>query len=175
MSNEAFGQFESENGDERSSFVKLHLGQRFHHLYFWHLADLMGVLKNVLNVLSAEVSADTDNIPDNTASTQRAKRRSASDDEKEECAKKKFRDGVQSSLKTIGEGLRDANINSAIVSTRVAIRAEEDQVNSFMVRCLLCSPEEKEMFEKVMSHHSARVVTYEEELKALVAKRNAFK
>jgi hypothetical protein len=174
VSDEAFGQFESENGDERSSFVKVHLGQRFHHLYFWHLADLMGVLKNVLNVLSAEVSADTDNIPDNTASTQRSKRRSSSDDERDEGAKKKFREGVQSSLKMIGEGLKEANILSTIVSTRAAVRAEEDKVHNLMMKCLLCTPEEKVVFENIMAHHSSRVATYEEELLVLTAKRDRF-
>jgi hypothetical protein len=173
VSDEAFGQFEAENGDERASFVKLHLGQRFHHLYFWHLADLMGVLKNVLNVLSAEVSADTDNIPDNTASTQRSKRRAGSDDERDE-DKKKFRNCVQSSLKMIGDGLKEGNILSAIVTTRAAIRAEEDKVQNLMVKCILCTPEEKTVFEKLMAHHSGRVETYEEELLALTAKRGKF-
>jgi hypothetical protein len=157
--------------------VKVHLGQRFHHLYFWHLADIMGVLKNVLNVLSPEVSADTDNIPDNTVTTQKSRRgRSISDDERDEdrSAKKKFRMGVQSSLKTIGDGLRDANIIQAIVSTRTAISREEDKVHNLMMKCLLCSPEEKAIFENIMAHHSSRVEQYEEELLALTKKRDSY-
>jgi hypothetical protein len=76
VSDDSFGQFDVElsMGDERAAFVKPHTGQRFHHLYFWYLADLMGVLKNVLNVLSPEVAGDTDKIPGDTASTQRSRR-----------------------------------------------------------------------------------------------------
>jgi hypothetical protein len=134
----------------------------------------MGVLKNVLNVLSAEVSADTDNIPDNTVSTQRSRRGRSSNDERDDdrSAKKKYREGVQASLKAIGDGMRDAIIIQAIVSTRAAIRAEEDKVHNLMMKCLHCTPEEKVVFENIMSHHSGRVAQYEEELLDLTAKRD---
>jgi hypothetical protein len=146
-------------------------------LYFWHLAEEMGVLKNVLNVLSAEVSADTDNAPNNTAAPQRNRRsRISGDDEREEdrAAKKKFRAGVQSSLKVIGDGLRDANILTTIVNTRSATCAEEDRVHQMLMKILICTPEEKKpIFEEIKLHHSKpAIATYEEELARLVAKRD---
>jgi hypothetical protein len=61
VSDDSFGEFNPEafditRGDKRSAFVKPYLGQRFHHLYFWHLCETMGVLKTILNVLLPEVS-----------------------------------------------------------------------------------------------------------------------
>jgi hypothetical protein len=174
-SDDSFGQFDvaMSMGDERSSFVKVHTGQRFHHLYFWHMADLMGVLKNVLNVLSPEVSGDTDNIPGDTASTQRS-RRGRADEERDEdrVAKKLFREGVQSSLIMIGSGLRDANNIQAIVTTRAAIHREEEKIQSFTVKCLTCPPEEKRIYDGLIVQLTGRVAGYEEELAVLVKARD---
>jgi hypothetical protein len=177
VSDDSFGEFDPEafdttRGDERSAFVKPHLGQRFHHLYFWHLCETMGVLKTVLNVLSPEVSGDTDSVPGSTTSTQKKRRGSVpSDDDEERVAKKKFREGVQLSLKSIGDGLTYGNILQAIVTTRHAIRAEEDKVMAIKVRCIVCSTEEKELYESLSDHHQSRVAEYEEELAALLVEK----
>jgi hypothetical protein len=62
-------------------------------------ADQLGMLKNVLNVLSAEVSGDTDNVPGDTALTGKARLRASPppvvvvEDEREK-KKQKYRDGV---------------------------------------------------------------------------------
>jgi hypothetical protein len=137
------------------------------------MADVMGVLKNVLNVLSPEVAGDTDNIPGDTASTQKTRRGRADEDRDEDrAAKKKFREGVQFSLKTIGDGLRDANSIQAIVTTRAAIHREEEKIQSFTLKCLTCSPEEKKIYQGLMIQLSDRVAGYEEELLALVKTRD---
>ena len=46
------------DGGDRGSYVNLKYGRRSHHLYLWHIGDTMGVLKNVLGVLSGEVALD---------------------------------------------------------------------------------------------------------------------
>jgi hypothetical protein len=133
----------------------------------------MGVLKNVLNVLSPEVAGDTDNIPGDTASTQRSRRVRSVDDDEDRVAKKQFRIGVSNSLKMIGDGLRDANIIQAIVSVRRSIKEAEDTAMMLKVKCLTCSPEEKVLYEAAEDHHADRVKGYVEELAALVKKRDA--
>jgi hypothetical protein len=176
-SDENFGHYErsaATDGDERVSFVKTAIGQRFHHLYFWHLADLMGVLKNVLNVLSAEVAADTDTVPRETTSTQRSRVKRSSptvDEEQEERrAKKKFREALELSLKDIGDGLKGGNIVRAITALRVAIRAEETLLQTLKFKSLMCTENEKELCDELMQHHGNRVAEYELEMAVLKRK-----
>jgi hypothetical protein len=170
-SDENFGHYNrsATDGDERVSFVKTAIGQRLHHLYFWHLADLMGVLKNVLNVLSPEVAADSDTVPRETTSTQRARvnRRNSvnvDEDKDERRAKKKFREALELSLKDIGEGLKGGNKVRAISALRVAIRAEEQQMMSLKFKCLTCTADEKAICEELMAHHGNRLAEYEIEM-----------
>jgi hypothetical protein len=176
MADDSFGVFDPEydtqRGDERASFVKTHLGQRFHHLYFWHLCDTMGVLKTVLNVLSPEVAVDCENVAADTTSTLRRRSRTPSDDEEERSAKKKFREGVQLSLKSIGDGMKEGNLIQAIVTTRAAIRAEEDKVMSLKIKLITCTPEENEIFAAIVDHHQGRIHEYDEELASLIKKRD---
>jgi hypothetical protein len=55
------------------TFIEHAKGHRLHHLYFWVLADECGMLKDVLNILSPEVSGDADRVSGNTALTQKAR------------------------------------------------------------------------------------------------------
>jgi hypothetical protein len=149
--------------------VKTGVGQKFHHLYFWHLCEEMGVLKNVLNVLSAEVAGDTDSPPGETTCTQKRRTRvNVSDDEDERTGKKKFREDVAKSLKSIGEGMKSANTLRAIVAMRAAIRAEEDKLQMLRFRVIVCSEEEKKVCESLTAHHANRVADYEDELADLI-------
>jgi hypothetical protein len=59
------------NGDNLASFINDKVGHRVHHLYLWYLANKMGILSNVLNVLSAKASADGDNVHTDTQRVQR--------------------------------------------------------------------------------------------------------
>ena len=169
---------------DRASFVKQSLGQRHHHLSLWYLADTMGVLKNVLNMLSPEVATDTKNIPSDTVLTQRQwgkTGQNVEDDGDDRWAqKKRFQEGVTASLKNIGDGLKDANtiarasvVNQAIELTRSAIRAEEDKIHAFKLKSLLCTPEENDLYEGLIAHHGGRVAEYEDELSKLLKQRDA--
>ena len=61
----AFGHWSAEHvsealvdGDKRSNFVALHMGQCFHHLYLWVLLDKNSIMSLVLTKLSDAVSMD---------------------------------------------------------------------------------------------------------------------
>jgi hypothetical protein len=73
--NDKFGNLSMEikaiNGDNRGAFLSDNHGEKSHHLYLWHLSNMMGILKNVLCVLSAEVAADTHGIPAGLSQTQK--------------------------------------------------------------------------------------------------------
>jgi len=73
------------------------MGHRNHHLYFWHLSDKMGILDDVLNTLSYEVAADSDNVRTNAQEVV-TKRKRMSEDQEEKQHKKSFRNKVGTSL-----------------------------------------------------------------------------
>ena len=88
------------DGDNRASFIQQHMGHRNHHLHFWHLSDKMGILDDVLNTLSYEVAADSDNVRTNTQEVV-TKRKRMSEDQEEKQHKKSFRNKVGTSLACI--------------------------------------------------------------------------
>ena len=98
---EEYGHFGNENrqadGDNRASFIQSQLGHKSHHLFLWHLSDKMGILNDVLNTLSPEVAADSDNVRTDTSQVQN-KRKRPGDDEEEKKHKRSFREKVGSSL-----------------------------------------------------------------------------
>jgi hypothetical protein len=177
------------DGDNRKSFIKKANGQRLHHLYFWVLADECGMLKNVLNVLSSEVSGDSDNVPGDTALTKKARlgpRTSPNEDEREK-KKQKYRDTVSAALASIGQGMNDFNkmkvksialhnmsvTNEAIAQVRNCIRSEEDMIQKFKLSLLLATTEgEKELFEQLLTHHTSRIEDFVAEEIGLCGKRN---
>jgi hypothetical protein len=181
---DGFGHVAGGCGDDRGAFLNETLGEKSHHLYFWHLSDIMGVLKNVLCVLSSEVAADTDNIPGGFTQTQK-KRGSpkTSDDEREEREdKKRFREGVRTSLKSIGDGMLRANVlhsmdalERTIETTRISIRAEEEKLQELEFMLLTCVPGDEDAkiakLNVLIAHHGNRVANYEEELQVLMDKR----
>ena len=77
------------------------MGHRIHHLYLWHIADEMGVLSNVLNILSSEVGADGNNVPTDTAKTQKKRLREEEIQERKE--NKAFRIAVGTSLTSLAK------------------------------------------------------------------------
>lgn len=138
----------------------------------------MAILKFVLNVLSPEVAGDTDNIPGGTVQTQRQRgTRARTPEEGDEAVKRaKFHEGVMSSLKNIGDGLLSANIiakealmNQAIVTTREAIRCDENKMQEFKLKCISCTEDERKIYQDLMVHHGGRIAEYEEELKGLLS------
>jgi hypothetical protein len=166
-----FGHVDAEDtfvdGDDRSRFIRPDLGLKVHHLYLWHLSDKMGVLKNVLNVLSKEVAVDGDNIPSGLSQTQK-KRKSppvaSVQDEESEQSKKHFRDGVLTSLKTLGDGLVQANsiqivanCDTKIVSLREAIGKLDDRIERMTWQYLeLTEDSQIKLMKKLLDKHHAR-------------------
>jgi hypothetical protein len=192
---EGFGHYEiarCPNGDTRGSFVttKRHTGRRPHHLYLWHITDAMGVLKDVLNVLSPSVSGDCDGVPGDTAVSQKRTLKPqvlTALEEDRDNKKQKFRGDVTSALKDIGKGMLDFNkmkdysiglhrltcINDSIAQVRACIRAEEVSVNGFQFKLLESkSKNETDLLDNLNNHHGNRIEEYTEELLALMHKRN---
>ena len=149
-----FGQYDPGNvgGDNRASFINLRLGHKHHHLYLWYLADKMGVLKNVLNILSTDVAADGDRVHKDTSSIQQARRRN-NEDEKEKLERRAFRMAVGSSLTAI-----------AITAKQEALRKEEDKVERFTIAAMEADEENNEKkrkyYDNLASHHGERVSEY---------------
>ena len=63
-----------QDGDVRSSFLKDWKGQKEHHLCLWHLADSLGILCNVVNVLSKIIAVSLDEPVSTVASITQNKR-----------------------------------------------------------------------------------------------------
>jgi len=99
------GHFDDANkhsdGDNRASFIQPQMGHKSHHLHLWHLSDKMGILNDVLNALSPEVAADSDNVRTDAAQVQNKRKRPGEEDEAEKKHKKNFRDNVGTSLACI--------------------------------------------------------------------------
>lgn len=51
---------ELEDGDNRANFLRREYYNKEHLLYLWHLADTLGLLSNMLNVLAKDVAIDCD-------------------------------------------------------------------------------------------------------------------
>jgi hypothetical protein len=164
----AFGHVEEDetfvDGDDRARFLKAELGLKIHHLYLWHLSDKMGVLKNVLNVLSKEVAVDSDNIPSGLSLTQKKRKSAVSSDEEKEAHKKHYREGVLTSLKSLGDGLAHANtiqiiasVDAKIVNLREAIGKSDDRVEALTFRYFEATEKKQiRVLEKLLDKHHSR-------------------
>ena len=157
-----FGRFDAEEaglaGDIRASFLNPTMGHKVHHLYLWYLADKMGVLQNVLNVLSSEVASDGDNIHATTQNVQHPQRsKLTQDDEHKKKEHRAFRIAVGSSLTAI-----------AITSKEEALRRKEDKVERFTVKSMEAEEDgndrKQKYYEGLAEHHSRRVAEYMEEI-----------
>jgi hypothetical protein len=144
----------------------------------------------VLNVLSAAVAGDVDNVPGDTVLTKRARlgnRASPPQEDEKEKKKQKYRDEVVASLASIGKGMHDFNTmkdyslglhrltttNDAIAQVRNCIRSEEACIQKFKLSLLLATTEgEKDLFEQLVTHHTSRVEDYVAEELGLCHKRN---
>ena len=147
-----FGHYQDQtDGDNRASFIQVHLGHRVHHLYLWHLADKMGVLQHVLNVLSCEVAGDSDNPPKGTSKVQR-KRKSTIEDEEEREDRRQFRRHISASMSVI-----------AVASHMEALSREEDKVTKYRLEMYRATNiDEKKFFESLVDHHKDRVIEIEQ-------------
>jgi hypothetical protein len=153
------------NGDNRASFINDKVGHRVHHLYLWYLADKMGVLSNVLNVLSAEAGADGDNVHTDTQKVQR-KCKSDSDEKKDKEDKRAFREAVGSSLAFL-----------AITGKQDSMRKEEDKIERLQMALFDAETARDERkvayYSKLLDFSSERIQQYIVELVEEM-KRRAF-
>ena len=165
-----FGHFDlaeqTENGDNRGNFVQSHLGQRVHHLYLWHLTDKMGVLQNVLNILSSDVGADGDNVRTNSSEVQNRRRR-RDEEETERAERKQFRLTVGASLTQLAK----TNQHMASTAKESSIREEEGTLLKMKVDRLKAIAENDRarvsLYDELIDHHQARIYNYCEELTAM--------
>ena len=167
-----FGHFsedhlELEPGDNRSNFIRPEDSHRVHHLHLWHLADMTGVLSNVLNVVSRDVAANGEACATNTQAVQRTKRRSEDGKTNEEHAREKklqdrklesFRIGVVASLSSI-----------SMSQVQDLVCREEDKVLSFKLKMLspTMTAEEKELCEQCVEHAYKKIAHFGKEVETM--------
>ena len=119
------------DGDNRANFIQQHLGHREHHLYLWALTDEMGVLTRVLNTLSVDVGADSDQVHADTAQVQNKRKRSVDEDPEEKQERRTFRLSVGSALKDIAHSSKAelvATTQTAIAAMQHSLREEETKL-----------------------------------------------
>ena len=164
-----------EPGDNWSSYILVTMGHRVHHLYLWHLADTMGILCRVLNVLSPEVAAGNENCPTDTAAVQQPQRNSRnnrsrvsfSDDEDANVSSKKrrterkqeaFRVGVVASLSSI-----------SLSQVQECLSREEGLIRGF--KLALMEPNmtipKIELCEELIEHHTNKAIAFEKEIETV--------
>ena len=90
-------------GDNQGSFMLTRDGHREHHLYLWHLANTMGVLSNVLTVLSKAVAADGDSAPTDCSSSRKKRK-------KQEEGATQFQHSITSSLAYIAVSAKERRL-----------------------------------------------------------------
>ena len=89
-----------QDGDNRANFLRREHANKEHLLMLWHLGDTQGLLSNMLNVLSKEVSIDCDgNIIVDTAQVQTKRKKAEEESDRKE--KKAFRTGVARSMERL--------------------------------------------------------------------------
>ena len=178
-----FGHFNAGKGDCRADFVKDTHGQKSHHLYLWHLSDIMGVLKNVLTVLSQEVAGDSSRCPVDLSLTQKKRARvDAEDPSVVEAKKQVFRDEISVALKDIGDGMKQAVaiqqksvavqekqlFAASIVTLRAAISEEEDKLERFTFKLMSLDPSEQPgpaaELKRLIDRHDLRLKDYDEQM-----------
>lgn len=132
----------------------------------------MGVLSNVLNVLSGEVGADGTNVQTNTS---RHRKRTRVEDEEEKLERKAFRTAVGDSLSAlavtnqmIAAVNRTRAVNESIASRISARAVEEDKLVKFQVNAMEASSEQIKTFCEDLAHvHAERIQDLTDEIMAL--------
>jgi hypothetical protein len=154
MDDKRFGTYTGTiEGDDRASFIAK--GQEYL-LYLWYMADKMGILNLVLQVLDSNVSADGDRVPRDTQGVQQT-RRKKNEDEKEQQKRDEFRVSVGGSLKTIAmntmiDALRKEE--EFVLSCSEALMDAEDNNNE----------RKRKLYEEKVKYHKGLVAGYRKKL-----------
>jgi len=147
-----------EEGDNRSNFIMPQLGHCPHHLHLWKLADEMGILSNVLNVMSPQVSAKCDNVAVDAQEVQRPNIRRREEEKKKQAKHQKIDEafcvGVFSSL---------ASISMSQVSER--LMREEENVRTFRFQLIkTTSVPEATLLNHLIDAHAEKIEQLEADL-----------
>ena len=127
----------------------------------------MGVLSNVLNIMSPEASASSENIPAETAAVQRPRKRrvSAAEEAAEKTNKRRedarhesFQVGVLASLSCI-----------SVSQVQEQISREEARIREFRLALLepRMSNDKRELHNELMEHHQNKVAKFELDVKEM--------
>ena len=150
-------QLDLEDGDNRASFLRESLGHRPHHLIFWELSDEQGILAAVMTVLGPEVAADGEKAASDNADVRRRRRDPAAEEEDRQ-ERRIFR-------REIGAGF---NVIS-LTSLRENLREEEKTLLQYRLALLTATPQECELYQPLVEHHSDRIQLYEAEIAQLAS------
>ena len=116
---------EHQDGDNRGSFLHSDLANKEHLLYFWHLADTEGILKNMLNVLAKDVRIDCDgHMRVDTSQVQH--KRKKPDDDAEQKDRQNFRAGLNQAMTSVAITAIRENLRATIA------KAAECEVNALV-------------------------------------------
>jgi hypothetical protein len=166
LEDEGFGHYEASTsvtqaGDNRANFINKSLGHRNHLLYFWYLADKMGVLSHVLNVLSSDMAGDGDQVNRNTQQVQQ-RRKNAALDAVERKERRDFRLAVGNSLAAL-----------AIATKDDLIRKEEDKIERYAIEALEAEErgdhKKRKFYLKLKEDHEGKVAGFYYEIKKMKA------
>ena len=114
MNDSAWGRFteehsELEDGDNRANFLKDNYWNKEHLLYLWHLGDTLGILDNMLNVLSKDVSVDSEGKVSVNCLLVQKKRKKTLKDEAEREERAVFRRGSMRALNELAIAAKQDN------------------------------------------------------------------
>ena len=173
------------DGDKRSSFVMLHMGHRFHHLYLWHLLDLHGIMSLVLTKLSPEVAMDTDNVHADTQQVQTGRRRALREEAAEKVERKRFRVMVGTALAVMSKSARMdtmiSRLQTAVTDVNnMEAKVAQDEAMVLDLRVKLLEAEHANnralglIYKEHLNHHRDRVANRIDEIQGLRKKVDAY-
>ena len=185
----AFGHWSAEHvseavidGDKRSNFVALHMGQRFHHLYLWVLLDRNSIMSLVLTKLSDAVAMDCENIHADTSRVQRPrnnKRKIELNDLQERTERRAFRRSVGNALSLVAaSATADTKLRTMLskiqgetknlVALEGSLTKDEDKILDLRVKLLEAQASQNDalasVFQEFLDHHRERVTARVKEI-----------
>lgn len=156
-------------GDNRSEFILPQKGHRVHHLCLWHLADMTGILSNVLNIMSAEVAANSQNVATDTAQVQRSSKKRQADRDSDSDEQKKKATFMEKKQEAFQMGVVASLSSISIAQVQESLGREEDKVREFRLKLLSASMsgDERDLYESLVDHHTSKVSKFEDEIKQI--------
>jgi hypothetical protein len=122
LSDAGWGHFSAEHhqhedGDNRANFLRTDYYNKEHLLYLWHLGDTLGILSNMLNVLSKEVAIDCNGEIEVSCSLVQRKRKKPKPvvaDDTERLDRNRFRQQTSTALSFMAVSAMKAELSRAL-------------------------------------------------------------